>query len=277
MSKKWKIGCHTLLGFGFDLDQQMKMIHDMGFKYCDLADTSDGSTMLMTGHHTATISLDGNPFDIKRLAEKHDLTITSLCVHGNLIAPPAPWRMGTSQTIKAIKFAHDLGCLPVITTDGRKPEGYIEEDALRMLKANLSEPLRVAEDYGVLILFEPHGPLTTNARGLKKILEVCDSENVGINFDTGNVYVAGNDPVEVLLSVVDYVHHFHFKDVPKDFERGKATGIGLGVQLGTGAVDFRKIVEIMAKRGFDGPAIMEVEAVPEKLIASRKYIESLVS
>jgi inosose dehydratase len=146
---------------------------------------------------------------------------------------------------------------------------------LEFIKNNLAEPLKVAEDYGIEILMEPHGPLSTSADGLLKIFEVCDSESLAINYDTGNVFVAGNDPVETLKAVVDKVKHLHFKDLPPDIERGHAYGAGMGlVPLGKGACGIETIVKILKDKGFDGNATLEV-AGAEALVESRKYLESL--
>ena len=271
-----KIACFTLIEAFTPLEHQMAKIREMGFDCCDIAATHDGAGLLVEYGFSSSVSLDGNPFDVKRMAEKHNLEIISLCAHANLLAPQAAYRFGTTQIIKAVKFAHALGIPHVVTSEGEHEDVHklSEREMLEFIKNNLAEPLKVAEDFGVEILMEPHGPLSTSADGLLKILEVCDSESLAINYDTGNVFVAGNDPVDTLKAVVDKVEHVHFKDLAADIERGHAYGAGMGtIPLGTGACGIKTIVEILKEHGFDGNATLEV-AGDEALVKSKKFLES---
>jgi len=272
-----KIGCFTIIEPFTPLEHQMAKIREMGFDYCDIAATHDGASLLVEYGFSASVSLDGNPHDVKRLADKYSLEITSVCAHANLLAPQATYRYGSTQIIKAVKFAHALGIHHVITSEGENPECHklSESKMLALVKLHLAEPLRVAEDYGVKLLMEPHGPLSTSADGLLKILEVCDSDALAVNYDTGNVFVAGNDPVENLKPVIDKVEHVHFKDLPADLERGHAYGAGFGlIPLGKGACGIETIVKMLLDNGFDGAGTLEV-AGEDALVESREFLKSL--
>jgi len=67
-----------------------------------------------------------------------------------------------------------------------------------------------------VINVEPHGPFTTNPEYLLDIVEHFESEYVQINFDTGNTYISGQDPLNFLKAVRKYVTHVHVKDVSKE-------------------------------------------------------------
>jgi len=272
-----KVACFTLIEPLRSFEYQLIKIKELGFDCCDIAATHDGASLLTAYGFSPSVSLDSNPFEVKRLAEKHGLEIISLCAHANLLNPPAIYRYGAAQIVKAIKFAHALGIPHVVTSEGESEEALklSEKEMLSMIKFNLSEPLKVAEDFGVEILIEPHGPLSASAEGLQKILDVCDSENLAINFDTGNVFVAGNDPVETLKAVVDKVKHIHLKDLPPDIERGHAYGVGMGtIPLGSGAVGIGEIIRILMDNGYEGNATLEVIG-EDALVASREYLASL--
>ena len=78
---------------------------------------------------------------------------------------------------------------------------------------------------------------------------------MGVNFDTGNSFLAGNDPVEYLRGVAGRVVHVHVKDIPAAQlpDRGKITGTRVGVAVGDGVVDLAGIVGVLAAvryRGF---------------------------
>jgi len=272
-----KVACFTLIEPFTSFEYQLAKIKEMGFDCCDIAATHDGASLLTAYGFSSSVSLDSNPFDVKRLAEKHGLEIISLCAHANLLDPPAIHRYGAVQIIKAIKFARTLSVPHVVTSEGESEEALelSEKEMLKMVKFNLSEPLKVAEDFGIEVLIEPHGPLSTSAEGLQKIIDICDSESLAINFDTGNTFVAGNNPAETLKAVVDKVKHIHFKDLPEDTERGNRYGVGMGsIPLGSGAVGIRDVVKILMDNGFNGNATLEVVG-EEALVKSKEYLASL--
>lgn len=65
--------------------------------------------------------------------------------------------------------------------------------------------LAMAENYNITVMIEPHGVYTTNAEGLLKSISLSESERLRINFDTGNVTIAGNDAVEAMKRSVEYM------------------------------------------------------------------------
>ena len=86
------------------------------------------------------------------------------------------------------------------------------------------------------------------------------SDRIGINFDTGNSYLAGEDPVKWLRHVRNKLVHLHAKDISvqqSDAERGKVTGTPVGCACGDGVVDWRRIVEVC--KGAPRKIVMSVE------------------
>lgn len=58
----------------------------------------------------------------------------------------------------------------------------------------LGRILEEAEECQVHLLIEPHGTFSLTAEGLNKIMGLCSSKWLGINFDTANVHRAGLAP-----------------------------------------------------------------------------------
>ena len=84
------------------------------------------------------------------------------------------------------------------TTDGAaKYEGYSDEEVFRIATENYKQCLSWAEDYGVILNIETHGPYTTNADFLMRLFRHFDSPHLRLNFDTGNTYISGKDPLGV--------------------------------------------------------------------------------
>lgn len=276
-----KVGCFALIDPFSVLDHQLGRIQEWGFKYADVTDNTDGGCLGVEFGFTAVASLDANPFDLKRMFERHGLTITSYCAHANLLDPAAPWRYGSAQIIKAVRAAAAMGVKHVITTEGDPKTAFghnlSEHEALFSIREKLYEPLRMAADHGVKILLEPHGKYTDSVDYMEKILELCNSEALGINLDTGNCWLGGGDPVEMVKRLSRHIEHVHWKDWPAEMEaqRGKMFGAGMAlIPLGSGVVDIKGAFEALKVAGFNGYTTLEV-AGEENVKQSYAYLKSL--
>ncbi|MDO6519557.1 sugar phosphate isomerase/epimerase family protein [Zobellia uliginosa] len=260
-----KVGCFALINPFQTLDKQVDQIKDWGFEYADVTDNADGACLGSHFGFNAVASLDANAFDIKRLFESRGVKITSVCAHANLLDPSAPWRYGTSQIIKAIRMAAAIGVKHVITTEGDAHTAFgqnlTDAEAIFSIKEKLNEPLQMAKDYGVKILLEPHGKYTDSVAHMEKILHECDSEALGVNLDTGNLWLGGGSPVEMIQKLGSKIEHIHWKDLPAEFQgqRGKIFGCGMSlIALGDGIVGIESIYEELMKIGFDGYTTLEI-------------------
>ena len=276
-----KVGCFALIDPFSTLDHQLERIKNWGFKYADVTDNCDGASLGVDYGFAAVASLDANPFDVKRLFEKHGLTITTWCAHANLLDPPAPWRYGTMQIIKAVRASAAIGVKHVITTEGDPTTAFghnlTEAEAIFSIRDKLYEPLRVAADHGVKILLEPHGKYTDSISWMEKILETCNSPALGVNIDTGNLWLGGGDPVAMIERLGSEIEHVHWKDHPAEMEafRGSKYGTGMAVvPLGSGVIDIKGAYEALVKAGFDGYSTLEI-AGDDSVLKSYEYLKSL--
>jgi inosose dehydratase len=277
-----KVGCFALVDPFAPLDHQLGRVAGLGFKYADITDNHPGALLGRDFSFAATVSLDDNPFDVKRLFEKHGLTITSMCAHATLLDPVAPGRYGTHEIMKALRLAHTIGVEHVITTEGHSQTQWAKnlsfKEQVLVVVDKLVEPVRLAEDLGLKILLEPHGPLTDSIDGLQAIMEgLGSSPAVGVNMDTGNSWLGGADPVEMARTFRDCIFHVHWKDLPAEFEarRGHEFGCGFsGIPLGTGVIDVAGVYEVLK----DAPQIqystLEIGG-DDNLIKSYEFLKSL--
>jgi inosose dehydratase len=276
-----KVGCFALIDPFSVLDHQLERIKNWGFKYADVTDNTDGGSMGVEYGFAALASLDANPFDLKRMFDKHGLTITTYCAHANLLDPTAPWRYGTMQIIKAVRAAAAIGVKHVITSEGDPKTEFghnlTDKEALFLIRERLYEPLRVAEDHGVKILLEPHGKYTDSIDHMEKILELCHSPALGVNFDSGNSWLGGTDPVAMVKRLAPHIEHVHWKDWPADMEasRGKMFGAGMsGTALGAGVVDIKGVFNALVAAGYNGHSTLEI-AGDEAVRQSYAYLKGL--
>ncbi len=86
-----------------------------------------------------------------------------------------------------------------------------------------------------------------------------------MNFDTGNTFIAGQDPVAFCRRFLDKISHVHIKDVSASLAaslRGKDTGIAISqcaIGDGVNAGNIRKCLEMLHAHGFNGVLSMECE------------------
>jgi len=82
-----------------------------------------------------------------------------------------------------------------------------------------------------------------------RIVRLVESPWIGVNWDTGNAYLAGvEDPYEGLAQVRDHVRHVHAKDISMEHAndlRGAVTGTPVGCACGEGVVDWQTVFEIL--------------------------------
>jgi sugar phosphate isomerase/epimerase len=170
--------------------------------------------------------------------------------------------------IYGIRLAQAIGCPYVATTDGAEvPKGMTLDEVFCRAKYHLTEALAVAKTHNVGINVEPHGPLTTNLKLMVKLMKEIADPLLGVNFDTGNTFIAGGDPVAMVKELLPWIKHFHIKDVAPELKAsiGKDTGIAASeVHIGQGinADNIRKIVAILKAKKWDG--YMSLETKGEK-------------
>jgi inosose dehydratase len=277
-----KVGCFALIDPFSTLEHQLQRIADMGFKYADVTDSHPGSSLGRDYGFAATASLDGNPMDLKRLFEKYGLTPTTVCAHATLLDPVSPSRFGTHEICKAIMLAKGMGVSHVITTEGHPQTNWADDlsfdEKVLVVAEKLYEPVRLAADMGVKVLLEPHGPLTDTVEGMNALIErLGDPDSLGINIDTGNSWLGGSDPVEMVKVFKDRIYHVHWKDMPANLEaqRGTTWGAGMAViPLGSGVVDIAGIYEVLKDAPHLEYSTLEV-AGDDNLKQSYQYLRSL--
>jgi sugar phosphate isomerase/epimerase len=241
------------------VDYCFAKIAQMGVEYCELE--AVGGTEFFTGLGFAPfIPLDSDPLELRKKLDQYGLKASEFDVS----FPINRWEC-IDFIRRGIIFAGLLGCPRVDTTDGQsKLPGLSDKEQLSRIRYHLEQCVRMAENHKVIINVEPHGPFTNNVEYLLGIVEPFQSEYVQINFDTGNTFIAGNDPLTFLKGVRKYVNHLHVKDVSKSLAeavRGKETGISASVvPIGEGvnAANIAACVQYLKETDFDG--VLEIES-----------------
>jgi len=175
--------------------------------------------------------------------------------------------IGVPYVINTIRWAALAGCPMVDTTDGLyRPEGMSDQEAMDGMRRSYEIILENAARYGIIINIETHGYFTANPDRMEEMLDFNDSGLLQMTFDTGNVYIAGQDPVAYLKRFIGRVSHLHVKDVAPvlaEKSRGKQSGIGMShsaIGEGVNAGNIRECLTILKEFGFGGAVSLECDA-----------------
>ncbi len=174
--------------------------------------------------------------------------------------------LGVEYVLHTIRWAKLAGCPRVDTTDDRcRPAGMSDREGLDHMRRIYRQILPVAEAYEIVVNIEPHGYFTTKPEFMAEMLGFSDSPYLRMNMDTGNTFIAGQDPVGFVERFNDSVSHVHVKDVSPSLAaaaRGELTGIAVSqcaIGDGVNAENIRRVVEMLASHGYDGVLSLECE------------------
>ncbi len=225
-------------------------------------------------HYTAGPDGD-DPAAVRAALDASGLRFSALSAHAPLLSPV----LGVEYVEHAIVFAAATGSPVVNTDEGPLPAWMTLEEAFKVLTITLRPILAAAERHGVTIGLEPHDRLTTDVEWLDRVLRHFSGAPLGVNFDTGNAYLAGNDPVDMIRAIGGRIVHVHAKDIPSKqaaAERGAVQSTRVGCTVGEGALDFPAIVAALRDTGFDGVLCVECDTAAQAT-ASRTYLEGLLA
>jgi inosose dehydratase len=162
---------------------------------------------------------------------------------------------GVALTERRIRFARRWFDVPVVVSGAGQPTDDAER---RLVLANLARLGDVAGSLGMTIALETHKGPTQNAEAMLRLMDELGHPHVRLNFDTGNIayYNEGFDPVAELEKVAPLVRNVHLKDNRGGLEDWYFPAVGEG-----GAVDFRRVREVLDAVGFAGPYTIEIEGI----------------
>ena len=202
-----------------------------------------GRELLSEAGYFHSVSMLDDPLRLKRACAAAGVKLSGLSSHTPLCKP----EIGTEYLKQAIRFAAEAGAPLINTDEGPKPKWTTVEEDYTLMRYVLQEAALVAEPRGVLIGIEPHQQYSNTPDGLDRIQRLVNSPVIGINFDTGNSFLGGEDPYLWLERVKDRLVHVHAKDISikqSDAERGKVTGTPVGCACGEGVIDWKRVIAI---------------------------------
>ena len=169
------------------------------------------------------------------------------------LVPPEYREQRVKDLKQAAEFASWCGAPAIITHCGFIPENPGDPLYAPTVQA-IKEVAQRALECGVGFWFETgqETPVT-----LLRVMEDVALPNLGINLDTANLILYGKaNPLDALDVIGAYVRNLHAKDgcYPTNGRQ-----LGQEVAIGTGKVNFRKIIPRLHELGFTGEIVIERE------------------
>lgn len=245
--------------------------------------TIDGVSWLHGLGYQPHVSLTEDPLALREKMEQYGVRFSQLDAAYPLSLPDASY-LGLTYILNSMRWAYLVGCDHIDTTDHmHKPGGLSDEAALESMKRIYGEVLEAAARYNMTINIEPHGYYTTKPEFMERMLAFSDSPYLRMNFDTGNTFIAGQDPVAFLDRFKHKVSHVHVKDVSQSLAasmRGELTGIAVSATAigdGVNVDNIRRCFDILVDIGYDGIVSIECEGQGGPMIEkSLAWVRELV-
>ena len=245
----------------------------LGFRYVEPM-VHTGRELLSEAGYFHSVSLDDEPREIAALLKQHGLSASGLSAHCPLMRP----EISVPYLQKAIRFAAAIGAPVVNTDEGIRPAWLGDEDIWPVMRYTLTAVLHTAARYGVHIGIEPHQSISRTTAGLCRIGSLVDSPFLQFNYDTGNAYLAGEDPYEGLAAVRHRLVHVHAKDIAiahAETDRGKVTGTPVGCACGDGVIDWARVIRILEEVRWNGVLSCEC-GTSEQAARSLSHLQALI-
>lgn len=256
------------------LEYGVRTAGKMGYPYVEPCFLM-GQCLLSIGKYCHVTSFDTDPSEIRDLCAEAGVKISALSSHADLLDP----EFGVAYARRGIRYAKAVGTNIVQITENMYPAKWIDEKtAYEIMRINLRAISETCEENGVYLGVEQHGPYTAKIQRMTRLLELVDSPWIRCNYDSGNTFLSGEDPYDMLEAVIDKVVHVHAKDISvqqADAERGKVTGTAVGCACGDGVIDWRRLVGRLKKAGFKG--VLSVECGTEdQAVRSLAYMKTVL-
>lgn len=245
------------------LEYSLNAIKNQGYRYCEL-NMLNGRDLLSEAGYYGAVSMERDPLEVRDIVKGYGLKVSAVSAH----APMAQPEVSIPFLTRAIEYADALGARCVCTDEGVVPSWMTKKQAFDLIYYTLRRVLPAAERHKVHIALEPHQIYTVKLKTYLELLKLVESPYFSCNPDTGNVFMAGEDPYEFLEAIAPRIVHVHAKDIGgvEMDDRGKVTGVPSGCACGEGVIDWKRVIDILRKAKFQG--VLSVECGTEAQGAS---------
>lgn len=188
------------------------------------------------------------------LAEARGLAVSNFTAYSDFTQPDRVAREREVEAmIENVRIARELGSPTVRALAGQQWPGVGRAEGVAWVVDALRRVADAADRCGVRVVLENHGKAFTWAHFdfamqseiFVEILDRLGDTSIGVQFDTANPLVAGEDPLALFERVQDVVAAVHLSDVPRP-------GVFEFVPIGAGIAPNRDVLDRLHQRGYVG-------------------------
>ena len=239
----------------YSLDESLEKIAALGFRGTEIM--GDRPHLYPPDFEAADLTR------IKKILEKHNMKVNNLnsftlFAVGDTYLPswiePEKERRNIriQHTLDCLKVAKDLECNSISIPPGGPLNNLSRKDAMALFHQGLEQVVPKAEELNVKILVEPEPDLLMEStKEFKPFIKDVQSKMVGLNFDIGHFFCAGEDPAKAFEELFEYVGHVHVEDIA-------ATRIHNHLIAGRGVIGFLDIFKTMVELKYQGDISLEL-------------------
>ena len=156
------------------------------------------------------------------------------------------------HTLDSLNVAKILACKNISVPPGGPLNSMSRKEAMALFHEGLERVIPLAEELDIRLLVEPEPDLMieTTDQFLEFIRDVKSSV-VGINFDIGHFYCAGEAPQRSFEILYEWVGHVHLEDIAPDRSHNHLIA-------GQGAIAFKEVLQTMVDLGYNGDISLEL-------------------
>jgi inosose dehydratase len=223
------------------------------------------------------------PAALKELLAKHRLTMVAFS-SGNVRIEPELEAEDIATHLKHARFVRDVGGKFLQLTDTRPKRALVADDYRRLGQLMTDIGKRTA-DIGIPVAYHNHmNSIGERPEEVDRVLDATDPRYVKVLLDIAHYQQGGGDPVRAVRKFSDRILFLHIKDVqsPLPGNTGDPMRSYRFVELGRGTVDVKGVFAALDEVKFQGWAIVELDAVPDKArtpkesaVIARTYLAQL--
>jgi len=156
------------------------------------------------------------------------------------------------HTRQCLQVAAALGSPHISIPPGGPLDGGSRAEALSLFHRGLETVIPMAEEMGLRLLIEPEPDLLIERTSeFREFIRDVRSPAVGLNFDIGHFFCAGEPPEAAFEELFEWIGHVHIEDIGQ-------SRIHHHLVPGDGAIDLAAVFRAMKRLGYRGDITLEL-------------------
>ncbi|MDH7570107.1 MAG: sugar phosphate isomerase/epimerase family protein [Armatimonadota bacterium] len=220
--------------------------------------------------------------DLRSLTQDLGVPVPVLLESASIVDPDPARRANAADGARVgLDLAVTLGTKVMMVLPGGDPRGADDGEVRRWIGEGAQLICEAARGSGVRIVVENHGGAWRWRGRVEHMLHIFEhAPDLGLCFDNGNFFLAGETQEEAFARLQTRIAHVHFKD----WHHADGDGKGVlardgrrytGAIIGEGVVPTRTTLSLLANAGYRGYLSVEYEGSEDPVAATARATRNL--